>query len=519
MILQGLLLINLTKANVVEVFTTISTITSTTALLGAQDLNNVAIIVERLAGNTNIVTAEVIVSFSAVIDDLSQVSSVTVSESQISTPGADIIEYTVESYTGNVNSSLLRAALAQLYPSNKFTIFNQFSNSTWTTATVSITASDTMDAMVIEDQAPDVVGQIAPTLLALTNSVIGTSPFFISSQGVTVKMAPGAVTDSIDIIIDATISNVLVAVGSSIQITRATFGLSAYFLQCSSSTSLSWPQAMSSVNDTGMVCTSAGNCTSIMDPTGRHFSGFNQSLSSVSLGSGTLGCQNATGGQGTTIVVAFFGSFALFPSSNSSASGPVVIDSLNVLDIKIGGVGFGGSLPQPFVFRESRANSSLPPSCVYYNASIPGWSSNGCTVVNYSSTDVFCQCTHLTSFALLLSTSAPQPSSTVTSANSKALDFISYIGLGVSIFCLLISIFTFLKFKKLRNLPKNILLNMCIMLLISQIIFIAGVNHTGNVHACRFVAVVLHYCLLSTFCWILVEGYNIHDNFTAVFEV
>ena len=60
---------------------------------------------------------------------------------------------------------------------------------------------------------------------------------------------------------------------------------------------------------------------------------------------------------------------------------------------------------------------------------------------------------------------------------------------------------------------------MCTMLLISQCLFIVGITQTADVRACRFVAVVLHYSLLSTFCWMLVEGYNIHDNLTALVEV
>ena len=70
----------------------------------------------------------------------------------------------------------------------------------------------------------------------------------------------------------------------------------------------------------------------------------------------------------------------------------------------------------------------------------------------------------------------------------------------------------------LSQLPKRILASMCVMLLVSQILFIAGIDQTSNMPTCRIVAVILHFCLLSTFCWILVEGYDIYINLTNVFE-
>lgn len=68
-------------------------------------------------------------------------------------------------------------------------------------------------------------------------------------------------------------------------------------------------------------------------------------------------------------------------------------------------------------------------------------------------------------------------------------------------------------------LPKIVLLHLCVTLVISQVLFLVGINRTEVVGVCRGIAIALHYFLLSAFCWMLVEGYNIHESFTAVFEV
>ena len=64
-----------------------------------------------------------------------------------------------------------------------------------------------------------------------------------------------------------------------------------------------------------------------------------------------------------------------------------------------------------------------------------------------------------------------------------------------------------------------VLLNLCGTLAIAQILFLVGINRTEDRGVCRGIAIALHYFLLAAFTWMLIDGYDIHESFTAVFQV
>ena len=140
---------------------------------------------------------------------------------------------------------------------------------------------------------------------------------------------------------------------------------------------------------------------------------------------------------------------------------------------------------------------------------VGGWSSEGCvTVLLENGQFIRCECDHLTNFALILDTSQ-------TGLNILALKVVTWIGCAISIASLVLTILTFLIFRKTLltgKLPPKILIGLCFSLLCTMIIFLAGVEQTKQKIGCQVVAGLIQYFLLATFCWMAVEGINLYRS-------
>lgn len=200
----------------------------------------------------------------------------------------------------------------------------------------------------------------------------------------------------------------------------------------------------------------------------------------------------------------------------NQVNGPVISTTLQKADVQ--------NLNQPILFRFKHydKNSQLPQCAFIRNKGTTGleWSTQGCSVRNHvpgSHTD--CECNHLTSFALLMD--IYQTGGGLSEANRLALTYISYIGCGVSLLGLLLTLITYFMFRKLRtNNPSKILINLCIALAITNIIFLIGMQDytLDNEIGCKIVAVSLHYVLLSALCWMLVEAFYMYLALIKVFN-
>ncbi|KAK3577432.1 hypothetical protein CHS0354_032279 [Potamilus streckersoni] len=150
------------------------------------------------------------------------------------------------------------------------------------------------------------------------------------------------------------------------------------------------------------------------------------------------------------------------------------------------------------------------PHCSYWelNASGTGegaWSSKNCFLVTQNSSGFVCECNHLTNFAILMTMYEIQE----TDHNFR-LSIISAVGCAVSIACLLLTIFRHLQvWRYVKSQKTCIVLNICIALIFSYGIFLAGVNRTENKAVCTIVAALLHYFYLTVFFLMLVEGIEI----------
>ena len=141
-----------------------------------------------------------------------------------------------------------------------------------------------------------------------------------------------------------------------------------------------------------------------------------------------------------------FKSGLLFLTENSSVN--TTLQSI-VLSASVGKNIANLSIPIELTFTATKITEGYINVCKYWDSKMTsanesikgGWSSEGCkTITNISSNKVHCECNHLTNFAILLDVSQ-------TGANPLALQVITWIGCGLSIAGLFLTVLTFSAFR------------------------------------------------------------------------
>lgn len=146
-------------------------------------------------------------------------------------------------------------------------------------------------------------------------------------------------------------------------------------------------------------------------------------------------------------------------------------------------------------------------TCVFWDFSLSGgaWSAEGCQLVTSgaSAHDV-CRCSHLTHFAEIIS----PPGMEMDPVHQNVLDIISVLGCSLSFLGLLGIFLTGAAFKQWREqLGNKILLQLSAAVSLNMIVFL--ITATGMLRTdtpCIILGVLLHYSVLSSFCWMLVSA-------------
>lgn len=170
-------------------------------------------------------------------------------------------------------------------------------------------------------------------------------------------------------------------------------------------------------------------------------------------------------------------------------------------------------------FSKIKGNLSQP-HCVFWDFSHLQWSNAGCQLVNETPDTVLCQCSHLTSFSLLMSPFVP-------SSVVPVVKWITYIGLGVSIASLILCLIAESLFWKQTKrsqtaYTRNIcLVNIALSLLIANVWFIiaATVDTSASPSGVCVAAVFFtHFSYLAVFFWMLVLGILMAYRIVLVFH-
>ncbi|XP_071006806.1 adhesion G-protein coupled receptor F1-like [Oncorhynchus clarkii lewisi] len=199
----------------------------------------------------------------------------------------------------------------------------------------------------------------------------------------------------------------------------------------------------------------------------------------------------------------------VLPARNSSSLNNIV----NTINGKVVLVKVNGTIKNVKfsfdVLNETLAN----PQCVFWNFNLfdglGGWDDKGCELQSENNGTVTCHCNHLTSFSILMSPSIP-------AVLRVALDFITYIGVGISMGCLVVCliiemlVWNAVTGNNTSYMRHVSIVNIAVSLLIADIWFIIGAaisdNEKKDLPACSTATFFIHFFYLALFFWMLVSG-------------
>ncbi|XP_054916048.1 adhesion G-protein coupled receptor G2-like [Poeciliopsis prolifica] len=164
----------------------------------------------------------------------------------------------------------------------------------------------------------------------------------------------------------------------------------------------------------------------------------------------------------------------------------------------------------------STINETREPKCVFLNMKSGNVSTEGCEMVEHNQTYVTCSCDHLTYFGVLL------VSADVSPKDAEILSYITYIGCGISLFALVITVGLFITNRKLRaDDSKKIHISLAVALILLNVHFLSSqaVAASSSTELCVYVALLLHYSLLASFTWMALEGFHLYLLLVKVFNV
>ncbi|KAK7091734.1 hypothetical protein V1264_009378 [Littorina saxatilis] len=150
--------------------------------------------------------------------------------------------------------------------------------------------------------------------------------------------------------------------------------------------------------------------------------------------------------------------------------------------------------------------------CVFWDFALQdgkgAWSEEGCYHSNTVQGKLVCECDHLTNFAVLLDLYGQETrKEKIAQIHESALSLISVFGLSLSIAGLSVTVISFIAIKKLHSShPQQTLFNMALALLLAWVTFLAGFSRVHGHASCVLVAALLHYLILVSFMWMVIEG-------------
>ncbi|KAM6216725.1 adhesion G protein-coupled receptor E3-like [Rhynchocyon petersi] len=125
--------------------------------------------------------------------------------------------------------------------------------------------------------------------------------------------------------------------------------------------------------------------------------------------------------------------------------------------------------PVNFTFQYMQiVQENSKPLCVYWDKM--GWSNTGCHAIFSNETGTICSCSHLSTFAILMAS--------VVLAEDLVLTFITYVGLSLSLLCLLLAAFTFLLCRPIHSTNTSLHLQLSLCLFLAHLLFLTGMDRT-----------------------------------------
>lgn len=188
-------------------------------------------------------------------------------------------------------------------------------------------------------------------------------------------------------------------------------------------------------------------------------------------------------GDGGTVVIVFtefprLDKLLQHDGADADAGDPKQELNSPVISIRVGseakGLVLGAHVEMALPMLQSEAEN---PTCVFWDTLINEWSPDGCTVGRRNSTHVVCFCRHLSNFAVLMDLRG-----VVSNDVRASLPFriITWAGCSASVVCLCLCVVVFGCFRSLRNTRTSIHLNLCLCLLVAEVVLMFGLDQTKH---------------------------------------
>ncbi|XP_045546703.1 adhesion G protein-coupled receptor L1 isoform X4 [Salmo salar] len=180
------------------------------------------------------------------------------------------------------------------------------------------------------------------------------------------------------------------------------------------------------------------------------------------------------------------------------------------------------SEPVVFTLRHLQVENHFSPNCSFWNSTGLGgsasggrWSSQGCKRIHTNNTHTTCACNHLSTYAVLMTYHQP---ASVDGLQEVLVYVVSWVGIAVALVCLAACSTLLCCQGAPQSDHSTIHRNLWGNLFITELIFLIGVDKTQYSVACPVFAGLLHFSLLSVFCWLCLEAVELYLLQGELFE-
>uniref|UniRef100_A0A8C4Z1Y9 Uncharacterized protein n=1 Tax=Gadus morhua TaxID=8049 RepID=A0A8C4Z1Y9_GADMO len=173
------------------------------------------------------------------------------------------------------------------------------------------------------------------------------------------------------------------------------------------------------------------------------------------------------------------------------------------------------SQPVNFTIQHKKKSEAGLVTCVYWagkdqtaakvdasggeEAEASRWSVKGCWVAYSDENYTICSCSHLSTFALILQIGDPPP-------EDPFLEWLNRVCVTIGLFFFALAIVTFLLCSWNAKINNTARLHLCISLASSHFLMLWMDRYVDNKVACKVMAGVLHFLILASFSWMLLEA-------------
>ncbi|XP_055009070.1 adhesion G protein-coupled receptor E1-like [Boleophthalmus pectinirostris] len=131
------------------------------------------------------------------------------------------------------------------------------------------------------------------------------------------------------------------------------------------------------------------------------------------------------------------------------------------------------------------------------------WSTEGCWVSYTHENFTICSCLHLSTFALIMQMGEPPP-------ESDFLNWLNRICVGIGLFFFALAILTFLLCSWNPKINNTARLHLCLNLGLSHLLLLFNENFYADELACKAIAGILHFLVVASFVWMLLEAVQLY---------